>query len=168
MAQDIEAGITVRRNLLHTLMLLKCLAQFNVFWLDPEAPESFPRGLLDAMEDDAYTLAPLAVRQRALHDIQARTRLDMEASALQPMQPLDVIDEDNSTSKNPGTLEDSYDEETVGRTGNFLRLPVRTAALVDEYPLMHHLVGCRASTTGIVVPSRKVPLLFLVWGTIRE
>jgi hypothetical protein len=103
-------------------MMLKYVVQFNIFWLDPEAPESFPRGLLDAMGDDAYSLAPLAVRKRALDDIKARTRLDMEAAALQPLQPLDAIDEIEPVSA--GKLEESCDDDTVTRTGEFLRLPV--------------------------------------------
>jgi hypothetical protein len=115
----------VRRRSAFVAFVLNSSVQFNILWLSPEAPETFPRGLLNAMEDDAYALAPLAVRQRALDDIQARTRLDMEAAALQPLQPLDDINEAPPASTNLNDkAEESYDEDTVTRAGEFLRLPV--------------------------------------------
>jgi hypothetical protein len=110
-------------------------AQFNVFWLNPEAPDTFPRSLLDAMEDDAYVLAPLAVRQRALDDIQARTRLEMQDNALQPLQALDSVDgDDGAPGPKPShaQLEPEYDDETVSRASEFLRLSVRPFRLSDR------------------------------------
>jgi hypothetical protein len=99
-----------------------------VYWLNPEIPETFPRGLLDALEDDAYALAPLAVRKRALDDIQARTKLDMQADSLQPLQPLDVTDDadDRLPTQVPKLKpEDEFDGKTVTRASEFLRQSVR-------------------------------------------
>jgi hypothetical protein len=110
-------------------------AQFNVFWLNPEAPDTFPRSLLDAMEDDAYVLAPLAVRQRALDDIQARTRLEMQGNALQPLQALDLVDgDDGAPGPKPShaQLEPEYDDDTVNRASGFLRLGVCPFRLSDR------------------------------------
>jgi hypothetical protein len=100
--------------------------------MNPEAPESIPRPLLDALEDDAYTLAPLAVRQRALEDVQARLRTDMQADALQPLAPLDEVDADTGKATlkpSPSALgsEQDFDEETVERAREFLRQNVSVA-----------------------------------------
>jgi hypothetical protein len=111
--------LTLRR-----LLLKYGLSQFNVFWLNPEVPETFPRGLLDALEDDAYTLASLAVRQRARDDIEARLRASMQADALQPLQPLDGEDELVTKPQHRQGADETFDEETVEQAKIFLRSKV--------------------------------------------
>jgi hypothetical protein len=99
--------------------------QFNVFWLNPEASETFPPGLLDALEDDAYVLAPSVARRRTQEDTEARLREQMRADALQPLDAEgDVVGLDK-------TQDASFSTETVEETKAFLRASVSRLSMLD-------------------------------------
>ena len=99
--------------------------QFNVLWLNPEDPETFPEGLLDALDDPALVAA--VQRQRADHSLEGRLRAKMQADALRPLKAsLDDVDADEDATADKAELRSSpYSEEELQEAVQFLRLGVR-------------------------------------------
>lgn len=101
-------------------------SQFNVLWLSPEHPETFPEGLLDALDDPV--LVATIQRQRADHSLEGRLRAKMQADALRPLKStLDDVDTDadDSSADKAELLKAPYSEEDLGEALQFLRLNVR-------------------------------------------
>jgi hypothetical protein len=107
-----------------------------VFWINPEVPETIPPQLLRALGEDAYVLAPMAVRQRALNDVQARLHLNMKSDALEPELPLDVVEETRPQEEVTISSED-FDEETIAKATAFLRLSVSSHPLIPYFQIPH-------------------------------
>ncbi|KAI0829450.1 hypothetical protein BC628DRAFT_1314988 [Trametes gibbosa] len=109
--------------------------EFNVLWLNPEHPETFPDGLLDALDDPALTAA--IQRQRPDHSLEGRLRARMQADALRPLaSALDDVDaEDDPSGATKGELRKvPYAEEELQETLQFLRLnPRDRLTLVLDY-----------------------------------
>jgi hypothetical protein len=121
------------------------------------------------MEDEAYVLAPLAVRARALNDINARMRVDMQSHSLQPEQPLDETN-DPPTESTTVDSKVNFDEETAEKAIDFLRMNVSTVSHSHYTPCMliiHH-IAYGAPCSSAQLPSDRISLLLLVWGTVCE
>lgn len=101
--------------------------QFNVLWLNPENADSFPEGLVDALDDPI--LADALQRQLVDNSIEGRLRAKMRADALRPLST-SLEDEDTPTDK-PTLRETPYSEDDIEEAAQFLRLNVSTSHLVS-------------------------------------
>lgn len=95
--------------------------QFNVLWLNPANPDTFPDGFIDALEDPEVLLA----LKRQQHDgsIEGRVRARMQADALQPINSLD--DDETADIAKTELAKTPYSEEDIKEAAQFLRLTVR-------------------------------------------
>lgn len=97
--------------------------QFNVLWLNPESPERFPEGLLDALDDPV--LATALQQRQAGHSLEGRLRAKIQADALRPLKStLEDVDDDGGLEK-AGLRRSPYSEEELQEAVQFLRLGVR-------------------------------------------
>ena len=96
--------------------LLDC-EKFNVLWLNPNNPNTFPRGLLDALYNTDNLTSIVNDRGES---VQSRLRKQMQADLLQP------IDDEELTTKSLIPAEDQYDSEALEEATQFLRLQVWT------------------------------------------
>ncbi|OBZ76435.1 G patch domain-containing protein 11 [Grifola frondosa] len=92
---------------------------FNVLWLNPDSPETFPDGLLDALDDPALLVS--LQRHHVDRSIEGRLRTKMQADALQPLTSGLEDNEDVSVEK-PELLKSPYSEEEIEEAVQFLRL----------------------------------------------
>lgn len=98
------------------------LHQFNVLWLNPESPETFPEGLLDALDEPA--LVTSIQKHQANQSIEGRLRAKMQADALRPLKSsLEDVDADDSAEK-VGLPKSPYSEEDLQEAVQLLRLGV--------------------------------------------
>ncbi|TBU32117.1 hypothetical protein BD311DRAFT_655602 [Dichomitus squalens] len=107
--------------------------QFNVLWLNPESPETFPEGLLDALDDPALVTS---IQQRqAGHSIEGRLRAKMQADALRPLKStLEDLDEEGESGIEKSELrKEPYSEEELQEAVQFLRLGANRLTLVLDY-----------------------------------
>ncbi|KAK7049676.1 hypothetical protein VNI00_005707 [Paramarasmius palmivorus] len=101
--------------------------KFNVLWLNPGNPDSFPSGLLHALATHTTLEIPSATRHP--DSIETRLRREMAADAL-------THDDDDPV---PSVVEDEYSQNTLEETAQFLRLQARDrlelvlSYLRDEY-----------------------------------
>jgi hypothetical protein len=95
------------------------LSQFNVLWLVPDEIESFPDGLINALDERSGTslLSRVGSDHRGNHGIESRLRRQMRADAL---QPLPSEPEDAPSRQTPGP----YPPELIDEALQFLRLNV--------------------------------------------
>lgn len=101
--------------------------QFNVLWLNPESPETFPDGLLDALDDPALVTA---IQQRqAGHSLEGRLRAKMQAEALRPLKSTLEDLEDEGGIEKAELRKSPYSEEELQEAVQFLRLGVRPLRL---------------------------------------
>ena len=110
--------------------LKKLRTQFNVLWLDPNNPDSFPLGLEDVLAEGN---APVAggggdTTERML-------RAQMRADALQPLDDGDGFPRNTDSGNGP------YPPETIDEAAQFLRLNVS------------HMFLCLSSYSTSVPPS---------------
>ena len=101
--------------------------QFNILWLNPKNPESFPKGLVEAL-NDSITDAGLDSRS-----VQSRLRSQMEADSLQPLKF--GLDED-TTDERP-SMKELFSPETIEEATQFLRLNVSESS--EFYSAIIHL-----------------------------
>lgn len=89
--------------------------------MNPNNPETFPDGLIDALEDPDVVYA----LQRQQHDnsIEGRFKARMKADALQPLQS--SLEDEGDEAKKPALNTIPYSEEDLKEAGQFLRLGVR-------------------------------------------
>ncbi|PSR73628.1 hypothetical protein PHLCEN_2v10547 [Hermanssonia centrifuga] len=92
--------------------------EFNVLWLNPNNPETFPEGFLDELDDPELVLS-LQKRQPD-GSIEGRLKARMQADALQPLTSLE--DDTPTASKKAEPRPISYSEEDVKEAVQFLRL----------------------------------------------
>ncbi|KAJ7638658.1 hypothetical protein FB45DRAFT_739895 [Roridomyces roridus] len=89
---------------------------FNVLWLNPRNPDTFPAGLTEALNlHTTLEINPTSTYERDPSSIQARLRRQMAADTLQPLNTLD----DASTSTAVTT---TFSSEALEETAHFLRL----------------------------------------------
>ena len=158
--------------------------QFNRFWLDPENPESFPPGLLEALEEllsSSSSGAPGPGSSDVTRPGQgegletgtsARLKAQMQADALRPLKSGSIgngEDEDGECLLRMGTGADSdredpvetiavWPEETLHAVGDYLRLRVSCPfpAFPPRFPFIGRGFGLQPSA----------PTLFLSRNTI--
>ncbi|TFK76086.1 RNA-binding domain-containing protein [Pluteus cervinus] len=98
--------------------------EFNVLWLNPNQPESFPSGLVEALELHHGNALVLPSKSGRLDDTyRSRLRLQMQADALQPL--LDngsEIEDSNSTPNKLVSVTDQFSHDTLEEAAQFLRL----------------------------------------------
>ncbi|KAL0949619.1 hypothetical protein HGRIS_009664 [Hohenbuehelia grisea] len=98
---------------------------FNILWLDPRNPDSFPEGLINALTlHTTYTIPPLPGNRRYEHESpENRLRRQMQADAL---QPLGDRDEDAVSEKKQGlSAELDYSQDVLEDAAQFLRLQAK-------------------------------------------
>ncbi|KAJ7086715.1 hypothetical protein C8R44DRAFT_991558 [Mycena epipterygia] len=93
---------------------------FNVLWLNPREPESFPPGLTEALNlhTTLEISAPSTQHGREHSSIEGRLRRQMAADALQPPGVLDNTDNDKSAAVDAM----QFPSEILEETSHFLRL----------------------------------------------
>lgn len=129
--------------------------QFNRFWLDPAIPESFPPGLLEALEELSSSPSDIPKSGKGAvtnAGTAARLKTQMQADALAPLQSVSVgSDEDDdeerplqartgvdSDQKDPDETVAVWPEETLFQVGDYLRLSV---SCFLHFPLSGHRLG---------------------------
>ncbi|EMD40567.1 hypothetical protein CERSUDRAFT_44717 [Gelatoporia subvermispora B] len=96
--------------------------EFNILWLNPDNPATFPDGLLDALEDP--DLVAILQRRQADDSIEGRMRARMRADALQPLTS--ALDDDSaSAAEKAGLRKTPYSEEDIQEATQFLRLSAK-------------------------------------------
>lgn len=88
---------------------------FNVLWLNPNNPNTFPQGLMDALYN---TGNPATVANDAGDSMQSRLRRQMQADSLQPIDDEQPVT--NTKSLIPS--EDQFGSEALEEATQFLRL----------------------------------------------
>ena len=104
----------------NSLIILRCKnsivgQKFNVLWLNPNNPNTFPRGLMDAL----YNTGNLnTIVNDTGESEQSRLRKQMQADSLQP------IDDEGLTTNAKSLIpaEDQYGSELLEEATQFLRL----------------------------------------------
>ncbi|KIJ56559.1 hypothetical protein M422DRAFT_57267 [Sphaerobolus stellatus SS14] len=89
--------------------------EFNILWLNPQDPETFPSDLLEALTTDPTTLEVL--HTDGVDDAE-RLRKQMRADALQPLAELE--DENTATEKPALTAKDALPPEVVEEARQFI------------------------------------------------
>ncbi|KAF8914103.1 hypothetical protein CPB84DRAFT_1669965 [Gymnopilus junonius] len=96
---------------------------FNVLWLNPNNQETFPPGLIDAL---AMHSNLATIREHQGDSIQTRLRKQMQADALQPIDPDALISVPDSVSGQMKSssvgAEDQFAPELLEEATQFLRL----------------------------------------------
>ena len=111
------------------------MPQFNVLWLDPINPDTFPAGLFDAVATLTAAAATATTPARSGKDeerpIEERLREQMRADALQPLDDDDddddvvVVAVSASSPKNAGLNSESHlSPKWIEDAAQFLRLNV--------------------------------------------
>ncbi|KAG7445834.1 uncharacterized protein BT62DRAFT_980829 [Guyanagaster necrorhizus] len=93
----------------------KTAIEFNVLWLNPNNLESFPNGLMEALEQHTTLSLPVA-RQHHNTSFETRLRQQMQSDALQPLD--DVTDQDQKAV----AADPEFSPETLEESAQFLRL----------------------------------------------
>ncbi|KAL1743306.1 hypothetical protein HDZ31DRAFT_83492 [Schizophyllum fasciatum] len=96
--------------------LIPLSAQYNVLWLDPEDRDTFPAGLVEALEQHTSFTMPLPRDPRRDDDIEGRLRRQIHADRLRPLNA-----EDEDAAKAAPLPE--YEQATLEEACQFLRLP---------------------------------------------
>lgn len=88
--------------------------------MNPNNPETFPDGFIDALEDPDVVYA----LQRQQHDnsIEGRLKARMKADALQPLAS--PLEDEGGETKKPALNTLTYSEEDLKEAAQFLRLGV--------------------------------------------
>lgn len=139
---DEKSGKTVRllffKSDVFIMDIDSSINQFNVLWLNPQDPDSFPEGLMVALTEYSSRASE---NQELSSDAAtpSRLRLQMQADALRPIAGLDEDDVEEST---PDDTE-IFSSETIEEAIQFLRLNVRTTYYVSFVVQMHFNFSCR-------------------------
>jgi len=91
---------------------------FNVLWLNPQTPDSFPEGLMDAINITDQSFGTLSDQRHADESAQSRLRRQMQADALRPVTS--GLDEDSLEGSHHVT--EIFTSETIEEAIQFLRL----------------------------------------------
>ncbi|KAK0206236.1 hypothetical protein DFS33DRAFT_572726 [Desarmillaria ectypa] len=89
--------------------------EFNVLCLNPNNPESFPHGLMDALEQHTALSLPTAPQHNKA-SIELQLRRQMQSDALQPLD--DVTDQEQKAV----AADPEFSSETLEESVQFLRL----------------------------------------------
>ncbi|PBL02210.1 RNA-binding domain-containing protein [Armillaria gallica] len=89
--------------------------KFNILNLNPNNPESFPHGLMDALELHTTLSLPIASKHN-IASVESRLRQQMQSDALQPLD--DVTDQDQKAV----AADPEFPPETLEESAQYLRL----------------------------------------------
>lgn len=89
--------------------------KFNILNLNPNNPESFPHGLMDALELHTTLSLPIASKHN-IASVESRLRQQMQSDALQPLD--DVTDQDQKAV----AADPEFSPETLEESAQYLRL----------------------------------------------
>lgn len=89
---------------------------FNVLWLNPNNPDTFPQGLMDSLSSH-NTGNLVVIANDAGESVQSRLRKQMQADSLHP-----IDDEEPTANKKLSMPEDQYNLEVLEEVTQFLRL----------------------------------------------
>jgi len=103
---------------------LEVVVQFNVLWLDPNNPETFPAGLIDSLEQEFPTLQLQSGDRQTLG---AHLKRQMQRDALQQS----VVDDDDG-SRTTAIDSDHYERDILEEAAQFLRLSVSQSSVVTS------------------------------------
>ncbi|KAL4241572.1 G patch domain-containing protein 11 [Abortiporus biennis] len=93
--------------------------KFNILWLNPHNPDTFPEGLIDALNDE---LIAASLHHKDVETLmEDRLRAGMKADALQPLPDL-TEDADEEKEKGARSRKTPYSEDDVEEARQFLRL----------------------------------------------
>jgi hypothetical protein len=141
------------------------VTQFNVLWLNPRDINTFPEGLMDALDD--HTSAPmllLSQHDNKNTDIESRLRQQMQADALRPMSS--GMDDDPGKAALPTH---DWSSDTIQEAIQYLRLNVRAVIASREQSISYHKeAGTRPIIFTAFVSTRQLRILFLVRNAIRR
>ena len=100
--------------------------QRRIVRANPEDPETFPDGLLDAIDDPELVIT--IQRHRADHSVEGRLKAKMQTDALRPLKSslYDVDAPDDSATEQAELRTSPYSEEDLQEVIQFLRLGVST------------------------------------------
>lgn len=112
-------------------------------WLNPNNPNTFPQGLIDALSaHDTSNLALIA--NDAGESVQSRLRKQMQADSLQP------IHDDEELTANKKSLipaEDQYGPEILEEATHFLRLQVWSFYCTKPYLFIYFSLRLKTDFT---------------------
>lgn len=144
--------------------------QFNILWLNPQRPDSFPEGLTEALAlRTNLVIHPERDRERQRNSVESRLRAQMRADALHSVEG---DDDDIDTIIPPGPTQEFF-TETLQEAVQFLRLNVGASS--PFHPLAFYLflatsplskIGQRPTAIGPCISARQVLVLFLVRDSI--
>ncbi|KAJ3504986.1 hypothetical protein NLJ89_g7652 [Agrocybe chaxingu] len=102
---------------------------FNVLWLNPNNPNTFPAGLMDALANHS-NLTVGSGHQGNSDSIEDRLRKQMQADALYPLDN----DDDGLTAKMKSSVqgEEHFSSDVLEEATQFLRLQVRLFDFLQE------------------------------------
>ena len=103
--------------------------QIHVLWLNPEDPNSFPPGLLDALLEHGFVPSASEHRDKSL---QTRLRRQMQADALQQLH-----DDDNLAGQKVASGVEIFPSEFIGEAIQFLSLTV--IFLINDVLTLTHI-----------------------------
>ncbi|KZT72595.1 RNA-binding domain-containing protein [Daedalea quercina L-15889] len=95
--------------------------KFNILWLNPENPDTFPEGLIEDLDDPDFVTS--LSRQQAGDTIEGRLRVKMRADALQPLTS--TLEDDEAQPEEAGLRRSPYSEEEIQEARQFLRLSAK-------------------------------------------
>jgi hypothetical protein len=95
------------------------IMQFNVLWLNPREINTFPEGLIDALDDRSFAPMLLSQHDNKNTNIESRLRQQMQADALRPISS--EIEDDPDKAAVP-THE--WSSDTIQEASQYLRLNV--------------------------------------------
>ena len=114
--------------------------QFNILWLNPKNPESFPEGLVEALDDNNITVAS-ADTVLDSRSAQSRLRSQMEADSLRPLK-FGLDDDEDTTDESPN-LKELFSPETIEEATQFLRLTVSKSFDLYSIIIIYLPIGSR-------------------------
>jgi hypothetical protein len=106
--------------------------KFNVLWLDPTNPDSFPAGFEDAMLIEEKTMMNASESTwsgESSNEERLRLRAQMRADALEP------LDDDRDLPRDADFEGGPWSPETIDEAARFLRLNV---SLLSRVPVCPH------------------------------
>lgn len=139
--------------------------KFNVLWLNPQDYNSFPPGLLDALELHTTVVLPPSKTRDQGDSIAARLRRQMQAEALNSVSGDDNINRD---AKGTEIVDLEVYSDILEETAQFLRLQVCNRVSYTISLISLCCLGTRSASFGFVISARPILLLLLVWYSIRR
>jgi len=154
------------------------LTQFNLFWLDPAIPESFPPGLLEALEE-LWSPSPPDVLDPNSSDITepgrgegteagsaARLRAQMQVDALRPLDSTSSGSDEDQDEKRLLCMGTGVDFDRKDSTENIAVWPEETLLQVGEYLRLSVSRFLRFTSLAVIARISSSQHHSIVWVTL--